>query len=157
MFIVYPFYVMGSLLTTLLAFMLNPIVVLFADKDGYLPRWLYYFQTFDMRLPDNYWDAVKWLYRNPAYGFDLFLFGIKFNHPDWVIVVDDDKKFFAYDKNTGAFSFKHEGGGLIPAIKLGWKVFWMRDPAKRGELIDGYALGDEGTGKMPLCFTFMKY
>lgn len=76
----------GSLL---LAVVLNPLVALFADEEGWLPRWLSWFGT-----PDNPIDGdppfrelhapfkgavtgwkrwvnrTVWLYRNPAYGFD---------------------------------------------------------------------------------------
>lgn len=154
MFLIYPFFILGSIITTLMAYIVNPIIPLFADKDGNCPKYLYYFQTFDMPLPPNYWDAVKWLYRNPAYGFDLFVFGIDFFPEDWVVVKNTDTMFFAYDRVTGAFTFKHEGGKYLPAMKLGWKVFWFR--REDGSFSDGKAAWNNWLARAPFCFTFMK-
>jgi hypothetical protein len=87
-----------SLLVTLLAMALAPILPVFARPqmgqcdnasdsriEPRLPVWLWWFQTPDNSLygnvgwrtihcPDwlSYWGQVKWLWRNPAYGFDWF-------------------------------------------------------------------------------------
>ncbi|HEY6898161.1 MAG TPA: hypothetical protein VI279_12945 [Rhodocyclaceae bacterium] len=75
---------------TLLAMALSPILPLFASADGWLPRWLWWFQTPDNSLDgDNGWKTEHWqwryklpaplcryvgrfgwLLRNPAYGFE---------------------------------------------------------------------------------------
>lgn len=69
---------------------LAPIVVLFADKDGWLPKWLWWFQTPDNPLsaqvndrwftehdtPFKRWiNNVSWLYRNSMYGFSEEVLG----------------------------------------------------------------------------------
>lgn len=73
---------------------LAPFVVLFVDKEGWLPRWLWWFQTPDNPLsaqvidrwfpehgtPLKRWiNNVSWLYRNSMYGFseDVLGFTIK--------------------------------------------------------------------------------
>jgi hypothetical protein len=83
-----------SLLLTLIAVILAPILPLFAiqklwwcDNHSYqavgpvLPSWLNWFQTPDNTLNGDatfqslngisYWAKVKWLWRNPAYSFAL--------------------------------------------------------------------------------------
>lgn len=83
-----------SLLITLLAVILAPVMVLFkvekewwCDNHSYvaigpvLPNWLNWFNTPDNTLdgdatferlnPPSYWSKVKWLWRNPAYSFAL--------------------------------------------------------------------------------------
>lgn len=83
-----------SLLATLLAVILAPVMPIFAtQQEGYLdnagsygvgprlPKWLSTFQTWDNSLngdatfeslnPPSYWSKVKWLWRNPAPSFAL--------------------------------------------------------------------------------------
>jgi len=93
-YIIYLLLVPISLLITLLAVILAPILPIFAStQDGWndnhsywgpgprLPKWLSWFQTPDNSLdgdatfqannPPSYWSKVKWLWRNPAYAFAL--------------------------------------------------------------------------------------
>jgi hypothetical protein len=81
-----------SLIVTLLAVILSPILPAFAtdqsgpcDNNSYtcvgprLPKWLSWFQTPDNSLygdatfisknGESYWSQVKWIVRNPGYGF----------------------------------------------------------------------------------------
>lgn len=70
--------------------LLAPVVVLFADKGGWLPKWLWWFQTPDNPLaaqvqdrwfpehdtPLKRWlNNVAWLYRNSMYGMSETLLG----------------------------------------------------------------------------------
>lgn len=75
---------------TLLAMLLSPLLALFASKDGWLPKWLWWFQTPDNSLDgdggwkNEHWQwrfslpsalatyvgRVGWLFRNPAYGLE---------------------------------------------------------------------------------------
>jgi hypothetical protein len=75
-----------ALFVTLVAYLIAPVLPLFADAEGNLPRWLHWFQT-----PDNpiwgdssfasreaigmsrYRRSVAWLWRNPAQGLDSWL------------------------------------------------------------------------------------
>lgn len=83
-----------SLILTLIAVILAPVMVLFkiekewwCDNHSFravgpvLPSWLNWFMTPDNTLdgdatferlnPPSYWSKVKWLWRNPAYSFAL--------------------------------------------------------------------------------------
>lgn len=93
-YLTYPILVPISLLITLIAVVLAPILPIFAvQKDGWLdnhsiwgigprlPTWLNWFMTPDNSLDGDatfqaingrsYWAKVKWLWRNPAYSFAL--------------------------------------------------------------------------------------
>ena len=93
-YLLYMLLVPLNLVVTALAFLLAPILPLFAvqklwwcDNHSYqavgpvLPTWLNWFMTPDNTLngdatfekanPPNYWSEVKWLWRNPAYSFAL--------------------------------------------------------------------------------------
>jgi hypothetical protein len=91
-YIKYILFAIVQLLIDVVSFPLAPLVALFADKDGNLPKWLSLFQTYDNTLdgddgykaehrffPDNanafqVWaNRTGWLWRNPAYGFDMLL------------------------------------------------------------------------------------
>lgn len=77
----YLVYLAAALAMEVLAFVLAPVLPLFA-RNGYLPGWLAWFQTPDYSLygdpgwqsehvrdPRSYWSQVRWLLRNRAYGF----------------------------------------------------------------------------------------
>ncbi len=88
---------------------LAPIVALFADKDGWLPKWLWWFQTWDNSLDgDNGWRTehaqwrfkfsprvarwigrTLWMYRNAMYGFAVDVVGAH-TEPGDVLKVDGD-------------------------------------------------------------------
>ena len=95
-YFIYLLLVPVSLLLTLVAVLLAPVMVLFAypqngwcDNHSYesieprLPKWLDWFMTPDNSLlgdatfykahmtGSKYWNKVKWLWRNPAYSFGL--------------------------------------------------------------------------------------
>lgn len=71
-----------DLLMKLVNVFLAPFLPLFASENGWLPKWLSWFQTDDNSLDgDSGWKTehyvgwprylkrVLWLYRNPTYGF----------------------------------------------------------------------------------------
>jgi hypothetical protein len=93
-YIIYLLLVPISLLLTLVAVLLAPVMPIFTvQKEGWLdnhstwgvgprlPIWLNWFMTPDNSLdgdatfeslnPPSYWSKVKWLWRNPAYSFVL--------------------------------------------------------------------------------------
>ena len=89
---IWPLYLVASFIVTGVALLLAPILPLFAKEsisgaDGWLPRWLDWFQTPDNDLDgdkENAWTKypigshmrrVLWLWRNPAYGFEILVLG----------------------------------------------------------------------------------
>lgn len=97
-----------NLSTNILNFPLAPLVVLFADKDGWLPHWLWAFQTPDNPLDgDNDWktkyrpflnessklkrwiNRFRWLHRNKLYGFNAAVMSIYFQDSDKVFIFGD--------------------------------------------------------------------
>lgn len=76
-----------NLIVLLVACILAPLLPLFASNDGWLPKWLSWFQTPDASLDGDsgwrntskhpcvnklprYLRQVLWLWRNPSYGFN---------------------------------------------------------------------------------------
>ena len=125
MILLYPFMALASLATTLISILFfNWWVVLFVDENGNLPRWLSYFQTFDATIPKGYLNGVKWLMRNPAYGFDYYVFGIPWNPSDWTIdrfEADENRVLFLATSKNGGFNFYYLG--KYGMYKFGWKVW----------------------------------
>lgn len=81
-----------SLVMAVVGRVLAPVLPFFVQDDGYLPRWLWWFQTPDNpcdgdkghweRWPDTsawgtYKRRVAWFLRNVAYGFDIGVLGQK--------------------------------------------------------------------------------
>ena len=84
-----------SLLTKPVAWVTSPIVVLFANEAGWLPKWLWWFQTPDNPMDGDlgyyrehapftgightgwkrYVNRVVWLWRNSLYGFEISVLG----------------------------------------------------------------------------------
>jgi hypothetical protein len=102
MYIKYVFLLLLDLIGEVVNLLLAPIVVLFADDYGWLPKWLSWFQTNDNSLyGDHGWQTehlwfknkenaeelwinkVRWLYRNDMYGFAINVLGANI-HPDAV-------------------------------------------------------------------------
>lgn len=99
-----------------------------------LPTWLAWFDTFDASLdaglPEGqvgtYWTRVKWLYRNPAYGFGYWAIGAKFNPLEWkveqyeILDVHNNVNFRASGPD-GLFNANVIWGGIH--WKIGWKAW----------------------------------
>jgi len=99
-----------SLLTSLLNYPLAPLAVLFASEDGWLPKWLWWFQTPDNSLDgDDGWKTEHrpykvqdtkfqrwinrfcWLYRNSMYGFAIEVLGATILASDTLVVTGDEQ------------------------------------------------------------------
>ena len=80
-----------SFFMSIFARLIAPILPFFAKDDGFLPDWLWWFQTpFDsLDGDDGHWERwpgtdawstykrrVAWLWRNAAYGFDMRICGV---------------------------------------------------------------------------------
>jgi hypothetical protein len=117
-----------DILATVLSYPLAPIVVLFASDNGWLPRWLWWFQTPDnslngddgwrnkhllwrYKLPvplGRYVGRVGWLWRNSAYGFAIDVIGAKTLGTDVLEVRGD---LSVHDTLTGStFRVLHRNG-----------------------------------------------
>lgn len=160
---------------------LNWIVAAFAGADGNLPSWLSYFQTFDATLdegmlsrqrelaaglggtdwiafnptPTNwfetYWNRALWLFRNSAYGFDYYVFGIKWAPQQWRVVkyVESDTLtlFIAVGNGFNLFAY-----GRYGTAKIGWKAWNMYDGSTK---TFGGTWGDAGL--IPIAFTLTPF
>ncbi len=155
MFLLYPFYAIGSLSITLIAYLISPILALLPDEDGNLPKWLYYFQTFDAPVPKGYWNGLKWLCRNPVYGFDLNLFGIEYDPKKWKTIYNKNG-LLVFVCTNGAFSIANDKENplndkwYLPSLKLGWKVFNFTDENRNPV---SYGMSGLNKGKVPFCFS----
>jgi hypothetical protein len=121
----------------------------FATKENRLPKWLTWFDTFDADLdrgvtdgfftgPPSYWNRVKWLYRNPAYGFSFFVLGVPYKKTEWILkyyvpaTPSAPESFFAYTPQ-GYFNAVFVKFGL--KFKIGWKA-WNHFNVKDGKFYD---------------------
>ena len=103
---------LGFLILNLLAGAVNLVlawpIALCADKGGWLPLWLWWFQTPDNPLDgDNGWktehrwfltqdtwckrwaNRVGWMYRNPTYGFAISVLGSQTQPSDELVTSGD--------------------------------------------------------------------
>jgi len=90
-YIRYLAYFIPAVTLSLFCIVFAPVIALFVNSAGYLPRWLGWFQTVDApAIGDSLWAsradhagwshyrlATSWLMRNPAYGAMYSLFGNK--------------------------------------------------------------------------------
>jgi hypothetical protein len=127
-YLLYLILVPVSLLITLLAVILAPILPIFTtSQDGWLdnhsqwgpgprlPTWLSWFQTPDNSLdgdatfaklnPPSYLSQVKWLLRNPAYAFAL-----RYLVPQYTTSVSGDKTIKDNDNAKEGWCFVHANG-----------------------------------------------
>lgn len=99
------------LIKYLIAWPLTPLIVLFADDDGKLPNWLYWFGTPDNSLDGDlgwrtesrpyiqehspyqrYINRCHWLWRNSTYGFGEQVLGIKYDRSAMAVWIDGDQR-----------------------------------------------------------------
>lgn len=87
---------------------------LFITSTGHLPRWLKWVDTFDDVLDAGtrdgvfpakdagYKNRVRWLNRNPGYGFSYYVLGIRFDATEWMVE--------EYDEKAGTFTARARSG-----------------------------------------------
>ena len=147
-----------SLLITLVAILLAPLMVLFnfekdwwCDNHAYramgpvLPSWLNWFNTPDNTLDGDatfeelngigYWPKVKWLWRNPAYSFAL-----KYITAPYTTIIkgdptikdnDNAKAGWCLVSSNGLFQFrwvKPIGFSRCLYCNFGWNIMGLADP-----------------------------
>ena len=121
--------------------LLAPILPFFVQEDGYLPRWLWWFQT-----PDNpcdgdaghwerhpgmdWWSTYKrrvaWCWRNVCYGFDIDVLGVKPPRSGWQWKqVKRDGKTIAWQL-YGVRQYRVWPQRCL-RVNLGWKLFDFDD------------------------------
>lgn len=98
------FLIFPALIMDIVGRLLAPILPFFVQENGYLPRWLWWFQTPDNpcdgdrghweRWPKDtpFWRYVRrvaWLLRNVAYGFNIDVIGFKHKDGDVKEVIGD--------------------------------------------------------------------
>lgn len=87
----------------LINFVFAPIFVLFANDDGWLPQWLYWFQTPDNSIDGDlpwqlyrrpfkensgikkYFNRIAWLWRNSSCGYANDVVGIKKDDDSYIL------------------------------------------------------------------------
>ena len=118
-----------SLLLTLLAVLIAPVLPLLAsNQEGWLdnhsswglgprlPTWLSWFQTPDNSLdgdatfqtmfpPGQWWSQVHWLWRNPCYAFAL-----RYLTPEYITSVNGDKTIKDNDNAKAGWCLVHANG-----------------------------------------------
>jgi hypothetical protein len=147
------------------AYVLAPALPLFAvmrfgpmdnnNASGFeprLPEWLSYFQTPDNSLwgdatfqrlnGPRYWSMVKWLWRNPAYGFERAVLGAKIRPADVPVVKGDPdvqdgpagKEGFCFIRISSYWNLvwvKRSGNTRCWYFNLGWKLkTYAENPAR---------------------------
>ena len=147
-----------SLLLTLAAIILAPVLPLFAQqKDGWLlnhsiwgigprlPTWLNWFMTPDNSLDGDetfqqinsrsYWSKIKWLWRNPAYSF-----GLRYLSSPYFTSVKGDPSIKDNDSAKAGWCLVHAdelfqfrlvfpiGFSRCFYCNLGWNVIGLVDP-----------------------------
>ncbi|QZA80226.1 DUF7338 family protein [Deefgea piscis] len=155
----WPFLAVMDVLFTVLAMLLAPVIALFVRRDGYLPRWLWWFQTPDSRMDGcngdagfcashtaSWWTYVLWQWRNPAAGFSFWL-GQTFDRPTlrhWgnlqarrvpTYIPGAYLTLVTDQKGRCAFEFSATWPSLFGRcinIRVGWKLGnLLRDPTER--------------------------
>lgn len=156
-YIIYLLLVPISLLLTLVAVLLAPVMPIFTvQKEGWLdnhstwgvgprlPIWLNWFMTPDNSLdgdatferlnPPSYWSKVKWLWRNPAYSFALrYLmppYNATFSGDNTIKDNDNAKAGWCVVHANGLFQFTSVtpiGFSRCIYVNLGWNIRGLVD------------------------------
>lgn len=173
LYIRYAILTIVNLVFTAFAISLTPLVVLFANEQGYLPNWLVWFQTQDNSLDEGWrgtyfgnpvspapkgfelWKyRIRWLWRNPAYGFCYWPLGIQMKFEDWII--DDYKEDTSGSRillKAHTITGKHFAYTTNKGDKYGWKIWaYFRGLDKDGKAV----WNDKPWGpemRTSLCFT----
>lgn len=148
----------ASIAATLGAWLLAPVLPLCADRGGWLPGWLWWFQTPDNPLYGDaghlerwsygmsYWQMVAWLLRNPAYGFEWDgPLAARIAEGDAVRTWGDPRIKNRAGARAGWYlcrvgpwwnfrSIMHLGGDLCLMVEAGWKLQpWAQGRAASGK------------------------
>jgi len=119
----WPIIVIANLVFSyVIAYPLAPLLSFFIDKEGYFPKWLWWFQTPDSNMDgcdgdavfcqthkttNVWWRRTLWQWRNTAQGFSDYL-GTSFNNPKLSI-------------------YGNINIGRLPTYRTGWYAILVRD------------------------------
>lgn len=148
-----------NLLVTVLCVILSPILPIFAtQQEGWLdnagrygigprlPKWLSWFQTWDNSLdgdyafeknnPPSYLSKIKWLIRNPGYGFGVRTLNAPYttSYKGDPTIKDNDnaKAGWLFVKANGLFQFVYikriSSTDRCFYANLGWNIRALVDP-----------------------------
>lgn len=128
-----------QLVVTDCAYLLSPLIAWSANENGVVPSYLRWAVTFDASLDagwrDGYfshtgvptgwalwWLRMRWIWRNPAYGFCYYTCGIPFDPSQWVVDFykvwpDGTRDFQAHTVDGRYFNTETAAGA-----KYGWKA-----------------------------------
>jgi len=163
-----------NLLTNLVNYPLAPIVVLFANKDGWLPKWLWWFQMNDNSLDgDSGWrienmpyrpennhyqrwiNRFHWLWRNKLYGFSRSCLSITYNPTTDIIIIYGDNRVGNGPEGKSGWCYKKliRGKNII-----GFKFYYIRQyknwPNKCIRILIGWKLPNIGETDNAATFGF---
>ena len=126
-----------SLVMHVIGRLVSPILPFFVQEDGYLPSWLWWFQTpFDTcdgdrhsweRHPGtDWWSTYKrrffWFNRNVCYGFDMRVCGVSVNPGRDVITVNGNPDIGDSSGISGKCKWKAFHQGDLTA----WQWYYVR-------------------------------
>lgn len=151
----------ASLLMAVVGRILAPILPLFVRENGFLPKWLSWFQT-----PDNTCDGdagnwerhpgldawstykrrVAWFWRNVAYGFDIDVLGLDAKAGDTLDLKGDIEAGTNPAKNGYVWRVLRRADGSVASFQLYFVYQWPVWPTRciRGNL--GWKLWGFGAG-----------
>jgi hypothetical protein len=147
-------------ITNFLSLFLTPVVVLFASEDGWLPNWLWWFQTPDNPLDGDagwktgyrpittedtklkrYYNRVRWLYRNKLYGFSEAVLSIKYTNTQTLITTGNHVSNGPLGESGTYIAKLYEGDKLI-----GFKYYYIRQykhwPTKCIRILIGWKINE---------------
>lgn len=162
-----------NLVTNLLSLPLSPLVALFANDDGWLPKWLYYFQTQDNPIDGDagyitlyapyipvkskfqrWWNRTNWLWRNKLYYFSYRVLSVRYNPTKDLLV--NSGNYWVGNGVVGVLGSGKSGlsvaklyrNGKLIAFKYYYIRQWQKYPDKcirvlLGWKLAGYVDGEE--------------
>ena len=153
------FFIINILTNYLINFPLAPLVVLFADKDGWLPRWLWWFQTPDNSLdgdtgwrtqnmpyrPENgryhrWVNRFHWLWRNKLYGFGDSALSVKRPYQCRVLAWGDKLTSDQPNGHSGCYKIKWMDGNACKAFQIYYVRRYKHWPNQCIRIIIGWKL-----------------
>jgi len=134
----------------LIAWPLTPVVVLFADKTGWLPVWLWWFQTPDNSLDGDqgwktesrwflnesnrfkrYINRTAWLWRNSLYGFNESVLAIHVSGDQIFYAIAGDDKVSNIPGHSGSvtrylYERKYQNGIMKKGKMIAFHYYYVR-------------------------------